>query len=796
MILPSSPYRHDREVRNVGHYDEISDDFIPMALDPNLAQGPSPMLESKTYQPNGKSSGSARPEPETLGTDYFNIKEKSSKRKVPREVRTEEPATHLESSKPESPHVIVQKDSIESENFDSTRRRKASTSGPTAQEASPQITRNQSEQEKFKLQEAPKRRKSSSRYSGSGLISREQSPALPSDTMGNTKSAPVTVHGPLREQSLNVVQTESSRNSQLETPTQQSPRTSQDSRFNENFTSGYEIPSLPKRGDSLQKSTPVTSTIPRKDVPTSRSASHDVPFDTSSPLPSSNVNGGRIIGRPMESPVSKSLLDVSSSAEQSEDTQTNGDSFVSPRAPPPRPAGDTLRHKAKNASISTIKSESLKSGDQPGSPSVGRFPDDDTIRNGEDSGPGFFTRTFSKSNRHARSHSDRVSRHSREHKWPRTPLNGDTSVISKDLSSPTMSSPESKGDPAHTQQEIARLRQENQTERQRVLELETKLAEFEQALGERATITKVESELREKRSTMVILDTQKELVVRELEIITEHLEAAKKDNRKFDLNAMQPTILREFAESLEKLKNSYTPQIEERIQLRNDLQEELDDLDQKKEKAFREFESLSLKNAQLAEFNNTLVSQIQELQNKVNSHESKPSHNNILGIYTHPKDKSNASIAESQLTGSTLGLDQPPDSATFVKEPTIVTIRKTGVKKPSGWGRTTNIAKNMKKAFTSTVEVRNVPNGSAGGLTEGFSYGGMSQSGELPVTTLPAPRPFDENRSGRFLNNKKQPKTLQKPGMAGISGVREAYSVVPQSVDPSSKFVNYELNNY
>jgi hypothetical protein len=36
------------------------------------------------------------------------------------------------------------------------------------------------------------------------------------------------------------------------------------------------------------------------------------------------------------------------------------------------------------------------------------------------------------------------------------------------------------------------------------------------------------SELREKRSTMVVLDTQKEIVVRELEVLTEHIAAAKR----------------------------------------------------------------------------------------------------------------------------------------------------------------------------------------------------------------------------------------------------------------------------
>ena len=114
---------------------------------------------------------------------------------------------------------------------------------------------------------------------------------------------------------------------------------------------------------------------------------------------------------------------------------------------------------------------------------------------------------------------------------------------------------------------------------------------------------------------MVVLDAQREIVLRELTVLTDHMEAEKRGGASgpLDLGKLSNHVLRELAESIQKLKDSYAPQIEELMQKRNDLTDELEAMNTQKEKSFQEFEQLSMKNAQLAELNNQLVHQIQEL---------------------------------------------------------------------------------------------------------------------------------------------------------------------------------------
>ena len=776
LTLPSTSYRHDHEIRGTGAFDGISDDYIPMALDPNVAQGPSPMLEQRNHQTNGKSSGSGR-EHEATSTDYFNIKEKSSRRKAPREQKVEEPLAEQNKSEPHptSPHIAFQEKGFDQshDNLNTIQRKKISeTAVPTRdprRDHTPQANRSQSDQDRFKLQDAPKRRKSSTRGE-----SQDDSLAPSLDTAvldTKSKSAPVSAHTPLKEQHVNIGGRNSQRNSQLETPTQLSPRISQDSRSGENtFVSGFDIQTLPKRGDSLQKSAPATAAIHRKDVPSTRLgsiSSYDQSLESSSPQqPSSaksvesssaNMNGGRVIGRPMESPVAKSALDFPSTAsDQNEDPTAYGDSFASPRAPPPRPGSETLKHKLKNASINSVRSESTRNGDYPSSPGLSRFPasndyiTEDSIRGTSEEQDGFFNsfKRVSKSVRHARSQSDRGSRNSREQKWPKTPINGASGTADRELSSPTMSSPESKGETIQLKQELNQSRYENKLERQKVMELRGRIAELESTMDKKVAINEVNSELREKRSTMVVLDAQKEIVINELEVITEHLQVAKRSGKPLDLSDMQNKVLKDFATALERLRDSYAPQIEERIQHRNDLNDELSQLNQQKDKVFREFEQLSLKNAQLAELNNTLVRQIQELHVKLS--DKAPEQQRGLGIYTHhSKERSNVSIdsrdmapslADSHLTGTTIA-EHGPDSATIVNAPQVVNIQKMSAGKKLNFlgGKRGAMAKGIKAAFSSTNETKQIPrDGSISGLTEGMPYGNMSQSGDLPVTTLPA----------------------------------------------------------
>ncbi|KAJ5140157.1 hypothetical protein N7448_003565 [Penicillium atrosanguineum] len=284
----------------------------------------------------------------------------------------------------------------------------------------------------------------------------------------------------------------------------------------------------------------------------------------------------------------------------------------------------------------------------------------------EDGTSDSFMRRMSSSIRHGRSHSEKSIRTGREGKNPRSPA----SITGTEIASPTTSISQAE--------EIAWLRAELRKERQRS-------AEMEGTIRATVDVKKVNTELSEKRSTMVVLDAQREIVLRELTVLTDHLEAEKRGaaGGPLDLGKLSNHVLRELAEAIHKLKESYAPQIEELIQQRNELHEELATMTRQKEKTFQEFEQLSSKNAQLAELNNQLVHQIQELY-KVNSDGQRGS--NGLGIVQN-KEKSMASVE----TMKPAAHDFPPSishahiaddvetttaTATIVPGPHVVSIRK------------------------------------------------------------------------------------------------------------------------
>ncbi|KAJ5160301.1 uncharacterized protein N7482_007305 [Penicillium canariense] len=306
-----------------------------------------------------------------------------------------------------------------------------------------------------------------------------------------------------------------------------------------------------------------------------------------------------------------------------------------------------------------------------------------------------FLRRVSNSVRHGRSFSDKSVRLPKEGKYPRSPPNG--SSVGTDIGSPTASISQSE--------EVAWLRNELRKERQRVTDMEA-------ALRATADVKQVNTELSEKRSTMVVLDAQREIVLRELTVLTDHLEAEKRGaaGGPLDLGKFSNHVLRELAESIHKLKESYAPQIEELIQKRNDLSGELANLNRQKEKTFQEFEQLSSKNAQLAELNNTLVHQIQELYKNTSDGQRGA---NGLGIVSHNKDKSIHSIETLKPTIDSLSssistahisddLETTTATATVVPGPHVVNVRKGKFNWKKGGQNVAKGVKGLKGAFMSS----------------------------------------------------------------------------------------------
>ena len=856
-MLPSMSYKNNRHSAISARSDLSANGegfFIPMALDPTPAPGPSPMTRHK-FDVQDETTRPPTTDKKPSQRDYFSTKtphppaQKTSQdpELVQSLSRSGSRPESRDGSGPSSPHTAHHEKGREDIANTIRKRSEQGTKhghshGPSFDRMLdtpgdiPSVTRPngrvRTDSEQFRLQEVPRvARKGSLRNSRSDYPS-ELNTSLDPNT---SNSAPASASTQVKEQQVLLPSVSSPRSSETRASSSDSPHTPQEPRSNDGGVArdspmtasspmNPQLPHVPLRGDSLQKS---QTTLTRNEATlggngkiassTSRGLDHPASAPTSalptsalpsldSPVTLAHMNGGKTISKPMESPISRSSFDLPLPPLRNRDRPTAAasaasDSFISPRVPP-HPPMEIQHHKTRNESISTIQSESMGTGDNSISPKLprhggsGNFSmDEDMARilGTEDQDQASFLRRVSKSVRHARSYSDRGTRLSKEQKWPKSPANGTTPAgFPNEISSPSAASPE-------TREELSWFKNELRRERQKTIERDQKIAELEAALDGKTSIRQMNTELREKRSTMVVLDTQKEIVVRELEVLTDHIAATKRSGEPFDVAKMSNTVLREFAESLQNLKDSYAPEIEDLVQKRNDTIEEVSRLTHMKDTTLQEFEQLSLKNAQLAELNNHLVHQIQELYraNAGSTQIQHPMHG--LGIYTnHQKERLNNSMdsrdlrPESQLTGSTAVNEHDAEPATILTAPQVVNIRK-GQPKKFNWKKGgSNVAKGVTKgikgAFTSNDPHKYQQQQPRDGfLTEGIPYGSMASNQDLPsmVQSLP-PRngPQDPSRQafGFFGNQKGKPMPIRgMPNGNGSSTVPENASGKLQS---------------
>ena len=755
-----------------------------MKLDPNPVPGPNPIARRENQEAARRENPEARSPPQIESKpstkDYFSTKSTALRnRNIEQEPlqkfsSAESTNGSRNSSQPSSPHIAHQyqdRGRQLSNDLTTELNRKKTQHAPhnsinavtkdimrDAPVIEPRPRRNGESQQngRFMLQEAPKSKKTEKRNSKSD----GQSPLVDrSASISKQRTATASSNTQVKEQQIFIPTNESPDSSKSEATLSESPRDFHPSRSHTSTDSyssppSTQIKNLPERGDSLAKSgqhpppkrggeSGATSKLANSLVASSDSYDKSASAPPSTTLPSTNHSSNKGAPKSLDSPSNGHIAELPPHpplrakerlALHQEDSSS--DSFVTPRAPP-QPPSSRNKNEASN----------LRNGEYPGSPKLPRYSDrddmfveDETARTPIHDGQheqGGFLRRVSHSVRHARSYSDRPIRLSKEQKWsvPKSPMIGSPSPsFPHEISSPIASSPESRKD------ELDRIKKELELERHKNLELEA-------ALDAKNSIRQMNTELKEKRSTMVVLDTQKEIVVRELDILTEHITAAKRSGEPLDVSRMTNTVLREFAHSLQALKDSFQPQIEELTQRRNNLTDEVNKLDQRKDKSAQEFEQITVKNSQLAELNNQLVHQIQELY-KANAGPAvdvvRPSPNG-LGIYNTQihKDRSAASVdnrdnrpsfAESNMTGSTMIPDQEAEPATYLASPQVVNIRKAQPKKfnwkKGGQHVAKGVTKGLKGAFSSDGN-RGQREGQYG--TEGMPYGAMSQQ-EHPRT--------------------------------------------------------------
>ena len=799
-----------------------------MALDPNSIPGPPPPNNNSNQQSENikPQRGDITPHPR----DYFTSKrsDPASQKPTPQHQHSRSTAAadsphSRHSSRPSSPRIAYQEIGRDpgQGNLELHRRRRDPNSNNNSMGAASSTSRqepirtpSQSSGEmqdgKFVLQKVPKNRKSGpspklgsadstspeedqmvfserSRPSldPTGARITEQQVVLPATETPQALKSDTVPDGPIQPSTASRSLNSGTKGSSSSTSTTSSS------------PSSNHVQSLPRRGDSLQnsaaplpKSTNTESRTPMGNKLATNLVTDGLRQDTTISAPPStmtqhpsvslaNTNGLRALPRAMESAEPEATDDFPPppprARERIPQSLIPGHGPETPTAPKVTSNLPLENHKVRNASISTNSSHF---GEPPVSPKLPRYSAGGDFTMDEDMarimGPEgrqdheSFLRRVSNSVRHTRSYSDRGARYSKEQKWPKSPL---ASSLGQphEIISPAVSSPESR-------EELSWFKNELRRERQRNVEQGQRLQELEAALEAKSSIKKMNSELKEKRSTMVVLDTQKEIVIRELEVLTEHIANSKRSREPLDIGSMSNTVIREFAQSLQSLKESYQPQIEDLTQQQNDLIDEVSNLTQMKDKSFQQFEQLSQKNAQLADLNNQLVHQIQELYkaNAGPSFEHVRPPPNGLGIYTHqPKERSTASIdarpsvAESNMSGSTIYHEtaeqeaQPP--AAMLAAPQVVNIRKAQPKKFNWKKGGQNVAKGVKSglkgAFSSNTQSRD----GSQGYPEGLPYGSIPPGQEYSLGNVAKSQIHNSDRQGfGFFGSSQKPKSSQQ----------------------------------
>lgn len=376
---------------------------------------------------------------------------------------------------------------------------------------------------------------------------------------------------------------------------------------------------------------------------------------------------------------------------------------------------------------------------------------------------------------HGRSVSE-TTRTTASPRWPKTPIAEDPTAP-RQISSPiSVTSPVSGDDPAL-------LRRQLRNSEQRV-------AELERQFNSEKDLKNLNRKLIEKRKTVSVLDSQTEIMIRQLEVLAGYVERAKDSKEPINIAELEDSAIKEFVQKLERLKQTMSGAVEQLYEERNDLLEEKNQIIADRDRALVEFEQLSSKNAQLADMNNDLTHQIQERfkAQSGNSIDSPRPPMNGLGIYTHHhKDKSNVSVQleEASLrpsTGTTTligsvgtypqAMEQDPsmEPATVLSAPHVINIRKGQAKKfnwkKGGQSVAKGVSKGFKGAFASVQQERNQQwqgqTGDSIGLPYNMTMAPMESPAGLQPSSLPRSISSDPSKQGGFglFKSRTMPKSL------------------------------------
>lgn len=565
-----------------------------------------------------------------------------------------------------SPHIAFQEKSRPAEHIsEHTRKRTHPGHTPRISESKSATYPGAQSSSEFKLQEAPKSRKDSTRNASieNSKSPPVQSPSVQSQSVTPQIDIPLSV-SPFNTESRQPLYSPPDVFVDRQAITQQQPRVP---------VRGRPVQQVerPARGDSL------AANVTRKDATGSGTSTPHISelSHGRQASASSQMNGGMVKPLNDTSNFRGVYEPTNGRASGQAENGTASASVVQRHGPQP------LSNHRPSESVSTGHSE------MNGSPLhvPNYFGLDSSTMDGrkDDNTDGALRKISNAMKGHARSVSDRVVASPKSQRWIKSPING-----SIDLGSPTSSHGHD------SREEYIILKSQLRRAQQRIAELEAEKNNLQSVVNGSPEMKSVNSALKEKRSTIAILDTQREVVVRELEIMTEHLQKVKDSNRPLNMTTFQSEVLNEFAGSLGKLKSNLTSEIEGLVQKRNDLTDEISNLIQMKDKGFQEYENLSNRNAQLTEHNHELVQSIQEAMKS----SKQP---NGLGLYLsgsgtgQSKDRMDTSSNDlRQQTPQTMDSSSTfigdNEDADIINTPQIVKMKQTkpNMLRKGGFGKT------------------------------------------------------------------------------------------------------------
>ncbi|PWI68439.1 hypothetical protein PCL_02208 [Purpureocillium lilacinum] len=466
------------------------------------------------------------------------------------------------------------------------------------------------------------------------------------------------------------------------------------------------------------------------------------------------------------------------------------DTYMHPRAAPAPPG--IQGHATKESISSNYEPASPKHSPKlPRWSSGGDFSMDEDMARilGTDEGSSSILRRVSNVVRHGRtgsiesgyhphrsSHTRSISETTRatvSPRWPKTPA-GDDHNGHPDISSPVSLA---TADDPHL------LKRQLRNSEQRV-------AELERQFTTEKDLQNLNKKLIEKRKTVSVLDTQTEIMIRQLEVLAGYVERAKETKTPVDPRDLEDSAIKEFVQKLDKVKMAMSTSIEQLHEERDLLIAEKNQAMSDRDRALMEFEQLSSKNAQLADMNNDLTHQIQERFKSQIGGELKPP--NGLGIYGS-KGGAGSSLnldASSMTTGATLVADEEP---IVESGPTVVQVRKGQVKKFNWKKGSKTMAQNVAKGVNRAVvafqqnDRERMQHGGLAGDNIGLPYNMTVSQVESPAQVGPNSQnrqQLDPSRQGFGFFGKKN----AMPKSASASAV-----AVPAAAEPASTLFGSEL---